>query len=240
MRERVQKILAGSGVASRRRAEQMILDGRVQVNGTICSLGDTADRETDRITVDGVPIPDTPRPVYIMLNKPRGYVSTASDEKGRPTVLDLVDCGVRVYPVGRLDMDSEGLLLLTNDGELTNRLLHPAHRVDKTYLVWLRGADADRLLAMGESMDIDGYRISPADVEVQERKNDRARIRVTIHEGRNRQIRKMAETCGMSVMRLMRIEEGTLSLGDLPSGAWRYLSPSEIEELKQVPNEDFE
>ena len=232
MRERVQKIIAGSGVASRRRAEQLIQEGRVQVNGSVCGLGDTADRETDKITVDGEPLPGVPGTVYIMLNKPRGCVSTASDEKGRPTVLDLVDCDVRVYPVGRLDMDSEGLLLLTNDGELTNRLIHPAHQVDKTYLVWLHGADWEKLRSMGESMEIDGYRIRPAEVEVQELKNDRARIRITIHEGRNRQIRKMAEQCGMSVTRLMRIAEGPLRLGDLPSGNWRHLSASEVENLK--------
>jgi len=239
MRERIQKILAGCGVASRRRAEQMILEGRVQVNGSVCRLGDTADRETDRITVDGEPLPAAPRSVYIMLNKPRGYVSTASDEKGRPTVLDLVDCGARVYPVGRLDMDSEGLLLLTNDGGLTNRLIHPAHQVDKTYLVRLRDADPEKLRAMGKSMEIDGYRIAPAEVEVLELEKGRAGIRITIHEGRNRQIRKMAEQCGMSVTCLLRVAEGPLQLGDLPSGAWRYLSASEIAQLEALTRDDF-
>ena len=240
MRERVQKILAGSGIASRRKAEQMILEGRVRVNGTVCRLGDAADRETDEITVDGEPLPAAPRPVYIRLNKPKGYVATVSDEKDRPTVLDLVDCGARVYPVGRLDMDSEGLLLLTNDGDLTNRLIHPAHQVDKIYVVWLRDADREKLRAIGESMDIDGYRIRPAEVTVLRLENGAARIRLKIHEGRNRQIRKMAENCGMSVTRLLRVEEGPLRLDDLPSGAWRHLSASEIESLKRLPGGNFE
>ena len=234
MQERVQKILARNGIASRRKAEELITAGRVTVNGRTCALGDTADGEIDHLAVDGVPVGPDPEQVYIMLNKPRGYVTTASDEKGRKTVLDLVDCGKRVYPVGRLDMDSEGLLLLTNDGELTNRLIHPAGEVNKTYQVWLSGASQQKLDAMAKPMDIDGYRIRPARVETVSLRGQRAQVEVTIHEGRNRQIRKMAEQCGMTVTRLRRISEGTLVLGDLPPGTWRFLTDSELAMLKKL------
>ena len=234
MQERVQKILARNGIASRRKAEELIAAGRVTVNGRICALGDTADGETDHLAVDGAPVGPAPELVYILLNKPRGYVTTASDEKGRKTVLNLVDCGQRVYPVGRLDMDSEGLLLLTNDGELTNRLLHPAGEVNKTYQVWLSGANEQKLRAMARPMVIDGYRIRPARVEVVSLRGEQAQTNVTIHEGRNRQIRKMAEQCGMTVTRLRRISEGPLRLGKLPTGKWRYLSEEELELLRNM------
>ena len=234
MQERVQKILSRNGIASRRQAETMIAEGRVTVNDVCCRLGDTADIETDLIRVDGVPVAAPPEKVYIMLHKPRGYVTTVSDEKGRRTVMDLVDCGARVYPVGRLDMDSEGLLLLTNDGELTNRLIHPSHQVKKTYLVWLRGADSRKIEAMGRPMELDGYRIRPAEVELLWLDRDQANIRITIHEGRNRQIRRMAEQSGMYVTRLRRIAEGPLSLGNLPKGTWRYLTENESDALLKL------
>jgi 23S rRNA pseudouridine2605 synthase len=234
MRERVQKILASRGVASRRQAEKMISEGRVTVNGSLCQIGDTADGEYDQILVDGVPLCAPPKPVYILLNKPRGYVTTAADEKGRKTVLELVDCGCRVYPVGRLDMDSEGLLLLTNDGDLTNRLLHPSHQVGKTYLVWLQGATSRKIQELERPMDIDGYRIRPAQVEPLWLDRDQANVQITIHEGRNRQIRKMAEQCGMCVTRLRRISEGPIQLGQLPKGQWRYLTENELQALLKL------
>lgn len=234
MQERVQKILSRNGIASRRQAEAMIAAGRVTVNGVICRLGDTADEETDLLLVDGTPVASRPEKVYIMLHKPRGYVTTVSDEKGRKTVMDLVDCGTRVYPVGRLDMDSEGLLLLTNDGDLANRLIHPSKEVEKTYLVWLRGADSRKIRRMGAAMDIDGYRIQPAVIEPLWLDGDQANIQVTIHEGRNRQIRKMAEQCGMYVTRLRRIAEGNLRLEKLPKGQWRYLAENELEALLKL------
>ena len=224
MQERVQKIIARCGLASRRQAEQMITDGRVTVNGAMCRLGDTADAACDLLAVDGVPVAPPPEKVYIMLNKPRGYVTTASDEKGRKTVLDLVDCGTRVYPVGRLDMDTEGLLLLTNDGELTNRLTHPSGEVDKIYLVWLQNATSRRLKSLSQPMEIDGYSIRPAEVALLWLNGTAAHVRLTIHEGRNRQIRKMAEQCGMRVTRLRRVSEGGLKLGQLPNGEWRHLT----------------
>jgi 23S rRNA pseudouridine2605 synthase len=234
MQERVQKILASRGVASRRQAEQLIIQGRVTVNGKLCQIGDTADGEQDQILVDGVPLSAPPKPVYILLNKPRGYVTTAADEKGRKTVLELVDCGCRVYPVGRLDMDSEGLLLLTNDGDLTNRLLHPSHQVEKSYLVWLRGAASRKIQNLERPMDIDGYRIRPAQVELLWLDRDQANVQITIHEGRNRQIRKMAEQCGMQVTRLRRVSEGPIQLGQLPKGQWRYLTENELQQLLKL------
>lgn len=234
MQERVQKILSRCGIASRRKAEELILQGRVTVNGQVCRLGDTAEDGRDRILVDGTPVASREEPVYIMLHKPRGYVTTVSDEKDRRTVMDLVECGKRIYPVGRLDMDSEGLLLLTNDGDLANRLLHPRGEVNKTYLVWLRKATARKLEGMGRSMEIDGYTIRPAEVETLWLDGDMAHLRLTIHEGRNRQIRKMAEQCGMIVTRLRRVAEGPLSLGELPKGQWRYLTENELKALMEL------
>ncbi len=231
MQERVQKILSARGVASRRAAEELIRQGRVRIGDKICVLGDTTDTDTDALFVDDELVPCTEKKVYIMLNKPRGYVTTMEDEKGRKTVRELVDCGLRVYPVGRLDMDSEGLLLMTNDGELTNRLIHPAHEVQKTYDVWVIHYKRDRVAAMGRAMDIDGYRIKPALVALIWSDGDKAQLRVTIHEGRNRQIRKMAQKCSMTVTRLRRVQEGSLSLGDLPRGQWRYLTENEIQDL---------
>jgi len=231
--ERIQKILSSRGVASRRHAEEMILSGRVICNGNPCSLGDRADPNVDEILVDGKPLPSAQKNVYIMLNKPRGYVTTLSDEKGRKNVAQLVtDCGVRVYPIGRLDMDSDGLLLLTNDGDLANSLMHPSNEVNKTYRVCVNGYSETALEQLRQPIMLDGYMIRKPEVSLQEAKGERAIINVTIHEGRNRQVRKMCEEAGMSVTRLTRISEGTVRLGDLPSGLWRYLTEDEIENLQ--------
>ena len=232
MIERIQKILSQRGIASRRQAEQMILDGRVTCNGKVCTLGQTADTEHDCIAVDGKELPSANSAVYIMLHKPKGYVTTLSDEKGRKNVAMLVeDCGQRVYPVGRLDMDSEGLLLLTNDGEFANRMMHPSHRVDKVYSVELKGYTEEKLKALHRPIILDGYRISPPDIQLIRADGDRATVHVTIHEGRNRQVRRMCARAGMQVKRLIRIQEGTLELGDLPVGKWRYLTDKEIGEM---------
>ena len=184
MKERLQKLIASAGLCARRTAEEWIAAGRVCVNGAVASLGDRADPETDTVTVDGAPLPGKPGAVYLMLNKPRGYVTTLSDEYGRRTAAELVaDCGVRVYPVGRLDRDSEGLLLFTNDGELAQRLLHPRHQVDKVYLVTVRGdirGAAERLMAITQ---LDGEPIAPAQAAEVTRHEGQAVLRVTIHQG---------------------------------------------------------
>lgn len=233
MRERLQKILSARGIASRRKAEQIIRDGQVTVNGLIAALGDSADPEIDEICIDGQPLPDKQRPVYILLNKPRGYVTTLSDEKGRPNAAQLVaDCGTRVYPVGRLDMDSEGLLLFTNDGEFANDLTHPKQEVEKTYELWVSGYAPGGEAKLARPIVLDGYRIRPPKVTLLSVDGEKARFRVIIHEGRNRQIRRMCEAAGMRCVRLRRIQEGYLKLGGLPCGAWRYLTAEEIAKLK--------
>lgn len=226
--ERLQKILSASGVCSRREAEKRILAGEVCVNGKIAQLGQSADIEKDVITVNGVAISAKIKACYLMLNKPSGYVTTLSDEKGRPIVTDLIQCESRVYPIGRLDMDSEGLLLLTNDGVLANKLMHPKHHVDKTYLVEVVG-DTSKLGGMTAPMIIDGYKIHPAKVKILLKEKQFARFLVTIHEGRNRQVRKMCANCGLTVKRLRRIAIGRLQLDkSLAPGAWRSLTASEI------------
>lgn len=233
MRQRLQKILSARGVASRRRSEEMIQNGQVTVNGIAASLGDSADPETDEIRVNGQLLPGGQQSVYILLNKPRGYVTTLSDEKGRPNAAQLVaDCGIRVYPVGRLDMDSEGLLLFTNDGAFANALTHPKQEVEKVYEVWVSGYHPGGEEKMSRPIVLDGYRIRPPKVTLLSVREAKAKLRVTIHEGRNRQIRRMCEAAGMRCTRLKRIQEGNLLLGDLPSGHWRYLTPEEIAELK--------
>lgn len=233
MTERVQKIIAAAGLMSRRAAEERIAQGRVTVNGQVIGLGDRADPEQDTILVDGRRLPRGGERVYILLNKPRGYVTTLHDEKGRRNVAELVkDVGVRLYPVGRLDMDSEGLLIMTNDGDFANRLMHPSHQVDKTYHTWVEGRSLEQALpVLRSAMVIDGQRIRPARVELLKETEEGAVLSITIHEGRNRQIRKMCEKAGLQVTRLCRVAEGSLRLGKLPTGQWRTLSEKEIKEL---------
>ena len=231
MTERLQKILAARGLCSRRKAEEWICAGRVSVNGVTADLGQTADPDSDIIAVDGVAIPRQEEHVYIMLHKPRGYVTTLSDEKGRPNVTELVDCGTRVYPVGRLDMDSEGLLLLTNDGEFANRLMHPKGEVDKIYEVWVTDYAPGAEIRLTRPITLDGYTIRPPKVKLLKAEGNKAHLYITIHEGRNRQVRRMCQAAGMRVTRLRRIGEGQLRLGDLKKGCWRNLTGQEIEML---------
>lgn len=235
MEERLQKLLSAAGVCSRRAAEDYIAAGRVTVNGLPASLGQRADPDRDEIRLDGRRLEARAAPVYLMLNKPRGYVTTLSDEKGRRTAADLVrSCGARVYPVGRLDLNSEGLLVMTNDGELAQRMTHPSHEVSKTYEVSVSGAvegAAERLSAL---RNLEGEAIRPARVSVLRSSGETAELSVTIHEGKNRQVRRMCAACGLAVRRLRRVREHTLELGTLPVGAWRYLTESEIKALKQL------
>ena len=235
MKERLQKILSARGVASRRKAEEMIQAGLVTVNGVPAVLGSQADPDLDMILVDGQPLPAQSEYVYILLNKPRGYVTTLSDEKGRPNAAQLVeDCGIRVYPVGRLDMDSEGLLLFTNDGAFADSLMHPKHEIHKTYDVWVSGYAPGKEVRLARPVTLDGYMIRRPDVKLIKAEGTKARFRVTIHEGRNRQIRRMCEIAGLNCTRLRRIREGSLTLGDLPLGKWRYLTADEVEKLKLI------
>lgn len=229
---RIQKLLSERGVASRRKAEDMIRQGLVTVNGVPCQLGDSADPEKDIILVSGKPLPAFSRRLYIMLHKPRGYVTTLSDEKGRKNVAQLVEgCGERVYPVGRLDCDSEGLLLMTNDGAVANRLMHPGHEVEKVYEVLVRDCTAEGIEKLARPVSLDGYTIRKPGVKLLEN-GDPALVEVIIHEGRNRQVRRMCDLAGMKVLRLKRVREGDLALGNLPVGKWRYLTDDEIEKLK--------
>lgn len=234
MTERLQKILASRGVASRRKAEELITQGRVTCNGQLSHLGDSADPETDVILLDGKPLPSRKDYVYIMLNKPRGFVTTLSDEKGRRNVAELVtDCAVRVYPIGRLDMDSEGLLLLTNDGDFANYLMHPKHEIEKVYEVWVTGFQTGGDALLRRPITLDGYTIRPPKVTLLSRDQDKAVLSVTIHEGRNRQVRRMCQAAGMTVTRLRRVAEDFLELGKLPLGKWRHLTEEEVAALRK-------
>ena len=226
MKGRLQKIISAAGAASRRAAEEMIAAGRVRVNGVVAAPGQSADTDTDVICLDGVPLRLTGVHTYVMLHKPRGFVTTLRDEKGRRTVAELVQIeGRRLYPVGRLDMYSEGLLLMTDDGEFANAVMHPRGEVAKGYRTHVRGDVEAALPVLTAPMEIDGYRIRPAQVRVL----GPGILEITIHEGRNRQVRKMCEAAGLKVERLVRIAEGPLRLGDLPVGKWRYLTENEIE-----------
>lgn len=233
MRERLQKLLSQAGLCSRRQAEELIRGGRVTVNGVSAGLGDRADLDSDDIRVDGRPLKGPPKRVCLMLNKPRGYVTTLSDEQGRRTVAELVaDCGVRVYPVGRLDLNSEGLLLMTNDGALTQHLTHPSHQVEKEYLVRVTGDAAAALPLLRRDMRVEGELYRGAEVTLLARGEDGSTLlSVTIRQGRKRQVRRMCAHCGLTVHRLRRIREGSLALGDLKSGQWRWLSEKEIRDL---------
>ena len=233
---RIQKFFTDCGILSRRAAEEEIKKGRVKINGVVAEVGQKIDPTHDRVEYRGQVIEATEKPrfTYVMLNKPRGYLSTVTDDRGRHTVTELVaDAGVRLYPVGRLDMDSEGLLLLTNDGELTNRLTHPKHEIPKIYHVKIRGTvTAEQVKALSSSMEIDGYRILPVKTELISVKDDTSVLRMTLFEGRNRQIRKMCESQSLTVLRLCRIAIGDLKLGNLAPGKWRYLTKTQVDYLK--------
>lgn len=231
MEERVQKLLSAAGICSRRAAENYIVAGRVTINGIPAKLGDKADLTQDRVALDGLEVGPSVEPVYLMLNKPRGYVTTLSDEQGHKTVAELVDdCGVRVWPVGRLDLDSEGLLLLTNDGALTHQLIHPRHEVDKQYLVMVMGDIEAALPVLSGPMELDGVALAPAQVD----RLGPNLLSVVIHEGRNRQVRRMCDQAGLTVKALRRVRVGSVQLGGLKLGTWRYLTEEEISMLKRL------
>ncbi len=231
---RLQKFFTDNKIMSRRASERVIAAGNVKINGVTAKVGDKVDPENDVIVYNGKVIKNNAsNKKYIMLNKPLGYVTTTSDEKGRETVLSLVsDVGERVYPVGRLDMYSEGLLILTNDGELTNRLTHPKNNMPKIYSVVIKGEISPEALHMLNSpMEIDGYKLKPVKVRVLSVKNGATNTQFTLTEGRNRQIRKMCEKCSLTIMRLTRIAVGKLRLGELERGKWRELTKYEVDYL---------
>ena len=232
MAERLQKLISAAGLMSRRAAEECISAGRVTVNGRVASLGDRADEELDLILVDGRPLPRHGARTYIMLNKPRGYITTMSDEKGRRDVTELVRGLGRVYPVGRLDMYSEGLLIMTDDGDFANTLMHPSHNFKKTYRTWVQGEDVGLAVEyLRGELDIGDCIVRAESVDIERLIPGGAVLLITIGEGRNRQVRKMCACCGLKVTRLMRISEGGLELGDLPPGKWRRLTEEEIQSV---------
>ena len=231
---RLQKMLADCGVASRRKAEEMIEAGRVSVNGVRASIGDKVDVKKDKVTLDGEPVRPVDEKMYIMVHKPRGYLTTVTDDRGRKCVSELVEeLGVRLYPIGRLDKDSEGLLLMTNDGEFAHLISHPSTHVPKIYRVTVRpGVNEDQLTRMSVGIEIDGKMTAPATIRVIEQQPGRVVLEFVIHEGRNRQIRKMCEAVGLEVARLKRTAIGGVKLGMLPQGQFRDLEPDEIRRLR--------
>ncbi len=234
MRRRLQKILSEYGISSRRASEELILAGRVTINGVPSVLGDQADPDIDQIAVDGKPLAVLPEKQYIMMNKPRGVVTTARDEQGRKTVLDLLPPEMKqLYPVGRLDLNSEGLLLLTNDGAFCQHLIHPSHQVEKSYLVWVQGNCRQALPVLNRSMTLEKVRLRAAKTKLLQETPEGGLLKMTIHEGKNRQIRRMCQKTGLSVTRLKRIAIGNLALKDLRPGEFRPLSRQEVAYLKE-------
>ncbi|MBE6546653.1 MAG: rRNA pseudouridine synthase [Ruminococcaceae bacterium] len=232
---KLQKYFSDCGVMSRRAAEEVIRQGKVLVNGIPAEPGLRIDPKTDIVEYEGKRLlPSGEEKICVLLNKPRGYLTTLSDDRGRRTVAELIaDTGRRLYPVGRLDMDSDGLLLLTDDGELTHRLTHPRHEIPKIYRVTVRGAvTEEQLRSLGQAMILDGYTIQPVETHLLSKGDSRSVLEMRLYEGRNRQIRKMCDEVGLTVLRLSRIAIGELTLGAVPSGKWRLLTAEELAYLR--------
>lgn len=240
MEERLQKYLSECGVASRRKSEELIEQGRVRVNGRPASIGDKIDPKKDSVTVNGKRVVKSRKSVYIMLHKPRGYITTMSDEMDRKCVAQLVeDVGVRLFPVGRLDRESEGMLLMTNDGEFANALMHPKSHVPKTYRVTVRpGITEDQLTAIATGIVIDDEMTAPAQCRVISKEENRVVLEIVLYEGRNRQIRKMCEALKLDVARLKRTATGSVKLGMLQQGKWRALTDDEVRKLMLAAGAD--
>lgn len=235
MEIRLQKYFTDCGVLSRRAAEAEIAAGRVRVNGEVAQIGTKIDPATDTVTYKGKVVePKTERGIYVMLNKPRGYVTTLSDDRGRKCITELIaDIEERIYPVGRLDMDSDGLLLLTNDGELTNFLTHPKHEIPKIYHVKVKGKlTPEQIREIGRPIEIDGMTTKPVRVTLVSTDRDNSTLEMVLYEGRNRQIRRMCEARDVEILRLCRVAIGNITLGNLTPGKWRYLSHAQVEYLK--------
>jgi 23S rRNA pseudouridine2605 synthase len=234
--ERLQKYMAACGVASRRKCEEIITQGRVKVNGVIIDeLGYKVDLEKDEILVDNKKIKREERKVYIALNKPEGYVCTVKDEKGRKTILDIVKVEERIYPIGRLDYDTSGLILLTNDGDIYNKIIHPREEKNKIYIALIEGVPSnDEINKFENGIDIEGYITAPAKFEVLKVYNRSTEVKIIIHEGKNRQIRRMCEHIGHPVISLKRVQVGNIKLKDLPKGKWRFLDEEEIKHIRNM------
>lgn len=235
MEERLQKYMARCGIASRRKAEEIILQGHVKVNGIIVKeLGSKVDPEKDEITVYGKIIYEKEEHIYIKLYKPEGYITTVKDQFNRKTVLDLINIKERIYPIGRLDYDTSGLLLLTDDGDLANKLMHPKYRIFKTYEVELKGSiNKESINILRKGVLIDGYKTAPAKVKLLKQTQNNTSVQISIHEGKNRQVRKMFEAVGNKVIKLKRISFGNIGLGQLKPGQWKYLTVDEVSFLKR-------
>ena len=238
---RIQKYLSNSGIISRRAAEKYILEARITINGLPAKIGDTVDPSADIVKIDGKAVESQNEYIYIALNKPVGYVTTMSDDKDRRDISALLkNINTRIYPVGRLDMYSEGLLICTNDGEVANKLMHPSHSISKSYItVVTTEVTPDQLEELSEPFEIDGYFLKPYEVELighlrAENNKTFSSLRFTLHEGRNREIRKICAHNGLKVAKLTRISVGPVELGNLPSGKWRYLTDEEIKKLKEI------
>ncbi|NTW71290.1 MAG: rRNA pseudouridine synthase [Eubacteriaceae bacterium] len=233
---RLQKYLAESGIASRRKSEEYIRQGRIKVNGAVVNaMGCIIDETKDRVEFDGKPVCVERSKIYVLLNKPAGTISSAKDEKNRRTVTSLIGVEERIYPVGRLDYDTEGMLILTNDGEFSYEMTHPSHEMTKTYFAKVKGkVEKTDIDIFQKGMVIDGYKLAPAVMEIIKADNQLSEVRITIREGRNRQIRKMCDLIGHPVQYLSRIKIGNLNLGDLKTGKWRYLTEYEIRSLKEL------
>lgn len=233
---RLQKYLAHAGIASRRKSEELITDGRVKVNGQVVTeLGYKIDPLKDKVYFDDKKIKTIKEYTYVMINKPIGVVSTAKDEKNRTTVVDLVPSDKRIYPIGRLDIDTTGLLLLTNDGKLAHNLMHPSTEVDKVYIATVEGTpNKHGLEKLRNGITIDGYKLSKSEIKILKSYNTDSIVKVTIHEGRNRQVKKMFEIIGHPVKKLKRISFGPIELANLELGAYRYLTDEEVKELKSL------
>jgi len=236
VKQRLQKIIAEAGLASRRRAEEWIRSGRIHVNGEVAVLGASADPERDKITFDGKPVRRSEKKFYLLLNKPVGYVTSLHDPEGRPVVTALVgDIPARLFPVGRLDLTTEGLLLMTNDGALANRLTHPRHEIEKTYLVRAQGNIVpEKLEQLCQGVILSDGPTLPAKIAKVRYSGSHTWLELTIREGRNRQVRRMLEAIGHPVSRLKRVQVGFLKLGDLAAGQYRLLTSQEIERLKKL------
>lgn len=231
---RINKFLAECGVGSRRACDKLIIEGVVTVNGNVATVGTDVEL-SDKVCVRGKRVGHNNKTYYIMLHKPKGYVTTVSDELGRKTVMDLVDINARLFPVGRLDYDTEGLLLLTNDGDIANKLTHPANKIDKTYIARLSGKlTQSEVTKLQNGVDIDGKLTAPAEVAILQQDEHHTRVQITIHEGRNRQVKRMFESVGKEVEFLKRVQVGELYLGGLSRGKYRFLTDKELQYLRSL------